>query len=80
MAKKELMAGADPNLVAAHAVCEAAGQPAAAATLAEGAAAGIPWQDLLKGLITLALPVFQKWVMDWLAGNRQPLPDAPKMP
>ncbi len=79
---KPMMTGCNPNLMEAHAVAVAAGEPTAADALADGAAAGIPWQDLLKGFVTLALPVFLKWVQDWIAGNQKPLPDPnkPNMP
>ena len=77
---KELMASCDENVKAAHTVALAAGQEDAADALAMGYAAGIPWQELLKAFVTMALPVFLKWVQDWLAGTKVPVPDAPKMP
>lgn len=79
---KMMSAACDPQLHAAHAMCMAVGETTAADALVDGAAAGIPWQDLLKGFITLALPVFIKWVQDWLAGNPTPLPtpNSPSMP
>ncbi len=76
---KEMMASADTNVKAVHAACEAVGEHEMAAALADGAAAGIPWQDLLKAALTMALPIFVKWVQDWIAGNKQPVP-SPKMP
>lgn len=80
MVVKSIAPEANEHVKAAHSVACAANCESAANALADGAAAGIPWQDLVKGFVTLALPVFIKWVQDWLAGIKKPLPDAPTMP